>query len=87
MTQPMSISAEGSVNGKNDGRKRTFKSSCSKKRRMKSASTPFKSAKEAVSSTHRPSTWWNMGVWVTSESQRYTRPGAMMRNGGSCSCM
>ena len=27
------------------------------------------------SSTARPSTWWNMGVWVASESRRYTRPG------------
>ena len=83
----MSISAEGSVNGKNDGRKRTGRSSRSKKLRMKSASTPFRSANETDSSTHSPSIWWSIGVCVTSESQRYTRPGAMMRSGGSCVCM
>ena len=40
----MSISADGSVNGKNDGRKRTFMSSRSKKLRRNSVNTPFRSA-------------------------------------------
>jgi hypothetical protein len=34
------------------------------------------------SSTTRPSTWWNIGEWLTSESQRYTRPGAINASGG-----
>ena len=66
----MSISAEGSVNGKNDGRKRTSRSSVSKKRRRKSVYTPFRSAKLMSSSIHRPSTWWNIGECVASESTR-----------------
>ena len=44
----MSISADGSVNGKNDGRKRTFRSSRSKKRRRNSVSTPLRSANADV---------------------------------------
>ena len=50
----MSISADGSVNGKNDGRKRTSSSSFSKKRRRKSVYTPFRSAKLMCSSIHKP---------------------------------
>ena len=66
----MSISADGSVNGKNDGRNRTCRPSVSKKRRMKSAYTALRSAKLMSSSIHRPSTWWNIGEWVASESTR-----------------
>jgi len=66
----MSISAEGSVNGKNDGLKRTCRSSDSKNRRRKSVYTPFRSAKLTSSSIHRPSTWWNIGECVASESTR-----------------
>ena len=49
-----------------------------------------------VSPTHRPSTWWNIGEMVASESTRKTRPGAMMRRSGmasasrwraTCACM
>ena len=65
-----SISAEGSVKGKNEGRKRTLRSSLSKKRRRKSATTPLRSAKLTFSPTHRPSTWWNIGECVASESTR-----------------
>src|SRR5262249_9118876 len=49
-----SICAEGSVNGKKDGRKRVFtfgaKRSCAKR-----ANVPFKSAKDTPSSTMSPS--------------------------------
>ena len=31
---------------------------------------PLRSAKLTPSSTNRPSTWWNIGEWVRSESQR-----------------
>ena len=83
----MSISAEGSVNGKNDGRKRTFRSSRSKKRRRNSEMTPFRSANDTSRSIHRPSTWWNIGECVASLSTRYTRPGAMILIGGACVSM
>ncbi len=66
----MSISADGSVNGKYDGRKRTCRSSLSKKRRRKSVYTPLRSAKLTFSSIHRPSTWWNIGECVASLSTR-----------------
>lgn len=69
ITHWMSTSAEGSVKGKKDGRKRT--SSCfSKKARRNSSMVPLRSAKLTPSSTSRPSTWWNIGEWVRSESQR-----------------
>ena len=45
----MSISADGSVNGKNDGRKRTVMSSRSKKLRRNSVNTPFRSANDTSS--------------------------------------
>ena len=64
-----SISADGSVNGKNDGRRRTPISS-PKKRRAKCKSTPFRSAKVTPSSTHSPSTWLNIGECVASSSRR-----------------
>mgnify|MGYP003704447221 CR=1 FL=1 len=37
---------------------------------MKSVYTPFRSAKLTSSSIQRPSTWWNIGEWVASESTR-----------------
>ena len=66
----MSISAEGSVNGKNDGRKRMRMSSRSKKLRRNSVSVPFRSANVTSRSIHRPSTWWNIGECVASLSTR-----------------
>jgi len=33
-------------------------------------------------STASPSTWWNCGVCVASESRRYTRPGMITYSGG-----
>ena len=33
-------------------------------------------------STTRPSIWWNMGLWVASESERNTRPGIRILMGG-----
>jgi hypothetical protein len=66
----MSISAEGSVNGKKLGRKRSTRSSCSKKVLQKSVNTTFRSLKLTFSPIHRPSHWWNMGEWVASESTR-----------------
>ena len=56
--------------GKNDGRKRTTRSSLSKKQRRKSVYTPFRSAKEMSSAIQSPSTWWNMGECVASLSTR-----------------
>src|SRR5690606_21176836 len=38
--------------------------------RTNSASVPFRSLRLARSSTSRPSTWWNIGVWVWSLSER-----------------
>ncbi|MCY1460172.1 hypothetical protein D9M71_777060 [compost metagenome] len=66
----MSISADGSVNGKYDGRKRTWMSSRSKNLRRKSVYTPFRSAKLTSSPIHRPSTWLNIGECVASLSTR-----------------
>ena len=68
--QVTSNSAEGSVNGKYEGRKRTSSSSFSKKRRRNSVYTPLRSAKLMSSSIHRHSTWWNIGECVASESTR-----------------
>src|SRR2546426_1502201 len=63
----MSISADGSVNGKNEGRKRTSRSSFSKKRRRKSVYTPFRSAKLMLSSIQdRKSTRLNSSHLVIS---------------------
>ena len=53
----ISISAEGSVNGKNEGRKRTCKSLRSKNSWKNSVTTPFRFANEMRSSIHSPSTW------------------------------
>ncbi len=53
----------------------------------KACSIAFKLAKLTFSPTTMPSTWWNIGVCVMSESQRYTRPGAMIASGGSCARM
>ncbi|MOA60556.1 hypothetical protein D3C78_1854630 [compost metagenome] len=69
ITHCMSTSADGSVKGKNDGRKRT-PSGFSKNTRRNSSMVPLRSAKLMFSSTSRPSTWWNIGEWVISESQR-----------------
>ncbi len=66
----MSTSADGSVNGKKLGRKRTGRSATPKKARQKSMMQPLRWPICVVSSTTSPSTWWNIGVWVMSESQR-----------------
>ncbi len=68
-THDMSTSAEGSVKGKYEGRSRIARSR-SKKACRKPCSTAFMLAKLMFSSTTRPSSWWNMGEWVMSESQR-----------------
>ena len=39
------------------------------------------------SSTTRPSTWWNIGVCVASESRRYTLPRQTTYTGGCCCSM
>ena len=71
----MSTSADGSVNGKYDGRKRVVIPSpnicCAKW-----SSVPLRLAIVMPSSTTRPSTWWNIGECVASYgSVRKTRPG------------
>ena len=49
---------------------------------MNPCNAALRLARLMFSSTTRPSTWWNIGVCVRSESHRYTRPGAITRNGG-----
>ena len=53
----------------------------SKNASMNPCRMAFRLAKLTPSSTSRPSTWWNIGVCVASESMRYTRPGAMTASG------
>ena len=65
--QIRSTSAEGSVNGKYDGRNRVLMPSPN----MASAKwsrVPLRCAMVSPLSTARPSTWWNTGVWVASSS-------------------
>ncbi len=59
------ISAEGSVNGKKCGWKRTWRPD-PKNSLAKYARVPLRSAKVMSSSTARPSIWWKTGVWVAS---------------------
>ncbi len=66
----MSTSAEGSVKGKKEGRKRIFTLSTSKNALQNSSRTHFRWEMFACLSITRPSTWWNIGVWVWSESCR-----------------
>ena len=55
---------------------------------MNISSVPFKSLNVMFLSTTRPSIWWKIGLWVASTaSERYTRPGQMMRMGGACFSM
>lgn len=68
-TQEMSTSALGSVKGKKLGRKRTLVFA-PKMARTKAVSVPRRSAMLTLRSARSPSIWWNMGVWVRSESRR-----------------
>jgi hypothetical protein len=61
----MSTSAEGSVNGKCEARKRVGPS-CRNRREKNSSSVHFRFAMEMSRSMASPSTWWNIGVWVWS---------------------
>ena len=67
--QSTSTSAEGSVNGKNDGRNRILERgpniSCAKR-----LSVPLRSAIVTSRSTARPSTCWNIGECVRSATSR-----------------
>ncbi len=69
-SQRMSTSAEGSVKGKCEARKRSSTEGTSKKARQNSSSTHFRLAMLMSRSRARPSTWWNIGVWVWSMSMR-----------------
>src|SRR6266542_3707375 len=52
--------------------------------RANAASVPRRSVIDRPSSTARPSTWWNTGMWVGSGvSWRNTRPGATTYTGGT----
>ena len=74
----MSNSAEGSVNGKYEGRRRDF-TSPPKKALTNSSMVPARSPMEMPRSTTRPSIWLNAGRWVASAvSARKVRPGATM---------
>ena len=66
----MSTSSDGSVKGKNDGRKRIFTLSTSKKALQNSSRIHFRWPRCELLSITRPSTWWNIGVWVWSLSLR-----------------
>ena len=71
----MSISADGSVKGKYDGRNRVLIPSPNSASSMWS-SAPRRWAMEMPLSTTSPSTWWNIGLCVASNgSVRNTRPG------------
>src|SRR5579862_7408081 len=59
------ISALGSVNGKNDGRKLVFTLD-PKNSFIAWSSVPFKSPKVMFVSTANPSIWWNIGEWLAS---------------------
>ena len=50
--------------------------------RTKVFSAPCRSPSVMPLSTTRPSIWWNMGLWVASESERNTRPGIRILMGG-----
>ena len=80
--QLTSISADGSVKGKNEGRNRTDvslpKKACAKWLRV-----AFKSTKEIPSSTTRPSIWAKTGACEASKgSLRKHMPGITTRTGG-----
>jgi len=64
-----STSADGSVNGKNDGRKRTF-TPAAKKRRAKKVIAALRSTKLMPSSTHSPSICVNTGACEASNGSR-----------------
>src|ERR1700676_5714675 len=68
-TQLMSTSAEGSVNGKYDGRSR-IDSCCSKNPSMKRCSVDLRFAKLTFWSTYSPSTWGNLGGGLPPETPR-----------------
>ena len=69
------LGADGSVNGKYDGRNRVVIPSPNSAA-AKWSSVPLRCAMVMPSSTTRPSTWWNIGLCVASYSSvRKTRPG------------
>ena len=82
MSQLISISAEGSVNGKYDGRNLIFVS-VPNISRANNKRTCFKSVNDTFLSTYNPSTWWKK-QWARAEmaSFRYTRPGQITLIGG-----
>ena len=76
-----SISADGSVNGKYDGRNRVR--DAPKKRSANRLRIDLRSTKLMPSSTHRPSICANAGACDASKkSRRYTVPGMSTRIGG-----
>ena len=75
--QSTSTSADGSVNGKYDGRSRVT-TSAPNISAAKWSSVPFRCAIVMPRSTTSPSTWLNTGLCVASSSSvRYVRPGAI----------
>ena len=67
--QETSTSTLGSVKGKKWGRSRTSRSS-PKIARQSASSVPLRSARVSPSAIASPSIWWNIGLWVASESRR-----------------
>ena len=82
MWQEMSISADGSVNGKYDGRRRIFVSGPNSSRANVSI-TCLRSVKLTFSSMYKPSIWWKKQcARAVMASFLYTLPGQMTRIGG-----
>ena len=76
--QVMSNSADGSVNGKYEGRSRD-EIALPKYAEVNSSSVPARSVNEMPRSTTRPSIWWKTGMWLASAvSRRNTRPGQIV---------
>src|SRR4051794_30196328 len=74
-TQVIENSADGSVNGKNDGSRREF-SFFPKYALVNASSVPARSPNVMPRSTASPSIWWKTGEWrASSVSLRYVRPG------------
>ena len=67
--QETSNSTLGSVKGKKCGRIRALRAP-PKIARSISSSVPCRSASVIPSPIASPSTWWNIGLWVASESRR-----------------
>src|SRR5580658_7308435 len=67
-SQRISHSTLGSVNGKNEGRARSSIFGTSKNAEQNCSTTHLRLPRLVSSSITSASSWWNIGVWVASES-------------------